>query len=289
MFHVQLIPLALVCVASVCLSLLAGCELSGGAAADVSVTFKPDEAATDGGDRDGSDATVVAATGGVGTFRGRVVFQGTAPSLADLHGAGAAVKDAEICAALTVPDERLIVGPDGGVANVFVYLSKAPRGFPKSPVPVEPVYFDQKGCRFLPHAMIVRAKQTVLVLSGDPIAHNTHTFPKKNTAFNQGIPASDRSGTPMSYRSSESTPVPVKCDFHAWMSAWHLVLDHPFGAVTNENGDFEIPNIPSGEHRFQVWHEGADGFYIERNLKVPIAANVPTEMEINYPASSFSN
>ena len=183
----------------------------------------------------------------------------------------------------------MIVSEGGGVQNVFVYLAKAPRGAPKTPVPDVPVIFDQKGCRFLPHAVVVRAGQQVNILSDDPIAHNTHTFPKKNTAFNQGIPAGDRKGTPLTYRKAETVPVAVKCDYHAWMSALHLVVDHPYAALTNENGEFEIADLPTGKHKFQIWHEGADGGYVARNYEVEIPGGGTAEQTIEYPASKFVN
>ena len=266
---------------------LAGCEYGGGAVADVTVTFKADEAveASSGGD----EAEVSVGPGGVGTFKGKVVFGGNPPALNDIVGRNAPVKDAETCAAEAIPDERLVVGEDGGVQHVFVYLAKAPRGVPRAVPPEEPVIFDQKGCRFLPHTLIARAGQVVNILSDDPIAHNTHTFPSKNTSFNQGIPPDDRTGTPMTYRKAENTPVSVKCDYHAWMSAWHLVLDHPYAAITNENGEFEIAELPAGMHKFQIWHEGADGGYVARNFQVEVPGGGTVEKTIEYPVSKFAN
>ncbi len=46
----------------------------------------------------------------------------------------------------------------------------------------------------------------------------------------------------------------IKCDVHAWMSAYVHVLDHPFHAVTGEDGTFEIKGLPPGEYELTVWH-----------------------------------
>ena len=43
-----------------------------------------------------------------------------------------------------------------------------------------------------------------------------------------------------------------------------LVQDHPYMAVSGEDGTFEIKNIPAGKHEFQFWHE-APGYL--KNLK----------------------
>lgn len=221
-----------------------------------------------------------------GSLKGKVTLSGGSPTLPLLIAKGSAVKDAEVCAAEDVPDERLIVGPDGAVSNVFVYLSKAPKGAKPLEVPAEPFLFDQKTCKFIPHAVIIPVRQTVKVLSNDTVAHNTHTFPSKNAAINSTVNPMDRDGlVSFAYTKAEAVPLAVKCDFHAWMNAWHLPLDHPFGAVSNASGEFEIANIPAGKHSFVVWHEAANGGFVQRKLEVEITAGETAEVSIDYPAS----
>ena len=49
--------------------------------------------------------------------------------------------------------------------------------------------------------------------------------------------------------------VEVKCDAHAWMSAYIVLFDHPYFAVTDEEGEFEIADVPPGAYTLNVWHE----------------------------------
>jgi len=49
--------------------------------------------------------------------------------------------------------------------------------------------------------------------------------------------------------------VPVSCDIHWWMRAWVGVLDHPFFAVTDAEGNFEIGNLAAGKYTIGVWRE----------------------------------
>jgi hypothetical protein len=221
-----------------------------------------------------------------GNLKGKVVLSGAAPSLPLLISKGSAVKDAEVCAAEDVPDERLVLAADGAVANVFVYLPKPPKGARPADVPAEPFLFDQKTCRFLPHATIIPVKQTVKVLSNDAVAHNTHTFPFKNSGINSTVNPMDREGlVSFAYTKAEAVPIAVKCDFHAWMNAWHLPLDHAFGAVSSATGEFEIANLPVGKHAFIVWHEAANGGFVQRKLEVEIKAGETAEVSIDYPVS----
>jgi hypothetical protein len=276
-------------VASINLASGCGGEGMGGANAETTVKIRPTDSASDpnGGPADGqSKKGETAAAEGFGTLHARVVFEGTAPTLSPLIAKGAQIKDA-ICSAQAVPNESLVVGDGNGVENVFVWLQKIPKGAPASKPSEDPVIFDQVGCRFTPHAMVVRVGRPVNIVSGDNLAHNTHTFPVRNpTGFNQVIKALSRVGEIMTYEKSENQPIQVKCDFHAWMIAYQLPLDHPFGAVTDKNGELTIEGLPAGEHKFKVWHEAAG--FLSRNLKVTIKPDETTEQTIPYPASKYS-
>jgi hypothetical protein len=252
----------------------------------VQVSLRPDTTAVL------ATATVAAdSKSGTGTLKGVVTFKGAPPKreLEFAKGDKVKVKEADraICAAEDYYKDHLLVNEMGnGVANVFVYLPKAPAGYKAPPVPSEPVVFDQKGCRFTPHALTVRCTQKVLIKSGDDLVHNTHTNPVRNTkGFNQAIKPKERDGVETSYDKPENVPVKVNCDLHPWMTAWHLPLDHPFMAVTDAEGKFEIPGLPPGKHEFRVWHEMPG--YLEKKLTVEIKADKDMEENLSFTAAQF--
>ena len=234
----------------------------------------------------GITATAIAADDW-GTIEGQFVFEGDAPELAPLVAKGdQAVKDAAVCAANEVPDETLLVNPENkGIANIFLYIRKAPKKIhPDLKKSAESeIVFDQKNCQFLPHAMIVRTDQTILVKSGDPISHNTHTHPFFYKAENLVIPANDRKGTPLQFTKSQLRvpPVKVTCDIHPHMIAWWMVSDHPYVAITDADGKFKIENLPAGQHTFRVWHEKL--LYVncsefKRDWKIKVAGGETTTL-----------
>ncbi len=282
--------------AAICLLFAAGCGeqgVGGGAYQATSVVvLPPDLGGVSSGSEDAEADPVSAKSegggSGPGIFSGRVVLTGAVPGLSPLIAKGADVKDASVCAAEEVPDERLVLGADNGVANVFVSIVKAPKGSPNATVSDEPMIFDQKNCRFLPHCMVVPVGQTIKVLSADDVAHNTHTNPNRNTAVSTLVAANDREGNlELVYKSSEREPFRVTCDFHGWMIAWHFPVDHPYVALTDADGNFEIPELPAGDHVFMVWHEAAKGKFIDRKLKVSIKPGETTTQEIEYAASQL--
>ena len=210
-----------------------------------------------------------------GTVTGQFILKGDPPKAQVAISKGdKTVKDAAVCAADTVYKNDLVVDSESkGIANIFIYI------FPRDAknLPVHPdnkaskekeVVFDQKGCVFLPHAMVVRTDQTVIVKSDDAVAHNTHTYTLKNNPVNFLIAPNDREGIPIEVTQAESLPMPVKCDIHPWMRAYWLIIDHPWAAVTDKDGKFTIENLPAGEHEFRVWHERAG--YLDRKYKVKV-------------------
>lgn len=261
--------------------LLSGCGLA--TTPPVTVTLKP---ATEGAaapsttGATGAETTTQVAAGGSGDLTGTVVFDGPPPTLPVLIAAGADVKDAAVCSAMEIPDESLIVdSASKGVQNVFVFLEKAPAGASPVPPPEEQI-FDQKGCKFIPHVMLVRTKVPLKILSADNVGHNTHTFPNRNASFNGAISANERSGiAKVTYGQPEREPFQVKCDVHPWMNAYHLPLDHGYAAVTNEKGEFTIKGLPAGSHTLKVWHES--GKLLERSLKVTIPLKEPLALKYN--------
>lgn len=269
----------------------AGCsEYGGGASVEPTVTFVAAEGTVDSASGDSSSGTAaVAATAAPGAVSGRVVLTGAAPALSLSVRAGADIKDKAVCAAIDLPDERLLLGDGNGVANVFVYLQRAPKGGKSLEPGSAPIMFDQKNCRFIPHCVLTPVGHEVRVLSDDAVAHNTHTNPKKQTGISQVVPAGDRVGDAVkfAYKKAEATPLSVTCDFHGWMGAWHLPLDHPYAALTNEKGEFVISDLPAGKHVFMVWHEAADGGFVERKLTVDVKSGETAQVEVSYPVEKL--
>ena len=225
-----------------------------------------------------------------GTLKGQILLDGEIPKIDPLVVQGnQQAKDAAVCAAQNVPDEKLVVDPESkGIANVVVYLAKKPaKIFPaleKSTVPQ--VTFDQKGCRFMPHVLLVRTDQTVLVVSDDDAAHNTHTYPIKNRQDNFVVAPKDRTGVSVKPLTlAEKLPSKVGCDIHPWMVAYWVILDHPYAAVTDEKGNFEIPNLPAGTHEFNVWQESAG--YLDKKYTVTIKDGENVQKPLKFTAKQI--
>ena len=212
-----------------------------------------------------------------GSIKGRFVLDGELPELDPLLAQNApGAKDAAVCAAEAVPDQKYVVGEDGGIANIVVYLKEAPDDMPEDAAtpPDEKVVFDQVGCVFTPHVIAVQAGQTVEVKSSDGVAHNVRANFFNNPGFNFVVQANGSKDVTLEL--GESAPSSIACDIHPYMIAFWMVTDHPYTAVTDSEGNFEIKNLPEGDHKFRVWHEA--GGYIDRSMKVEVTAGETTDL-----------
>lgn len=192
------------------------------------------------------------------TLKGRIVFKGDAPARAELK----VDKDVATCGQTKLYDEELVVGEDGGVADVFVWVVvkkgkslKVHSDYEKDAKAT--ISFTNKNCRYEPHAAVVRTGQTLELGNNDPVAHNVNLPFLKNKASNVMIPPNG-SVKVKGLKKAERLPTGAKCDVHPWMKGTLLVMDHPYAAVTDANGNFEIKNLPAGkELTFRVWHAAA--------------------------------
>jgi hypothetical protein len=78
-------------------------------------------------------------------------------------------------------------------------------------------------------------------------------MPKANQEFNNGQPIQ---GMKMTHTfTAKEVMVPFKCDVHGWMNAYVGVLDHPYYAVTDASGKFDIASLPPGTYTIEAWQE----------------------------------
>jgi hypothetical protein len=130
---------------------------------------------------------------------------------------------------------------------------------------------NQPHCAFIPHVATVfpsyrnaagevaSTELNLRVLNTSNVSHNTAwgDGTSRNPGGDEVVPPligfAGKDGF-LGARPSEK-PITIKCSVHPWMQAYAWVTDHPFIAVTGEDGSFEIRNVPKEKMRLIVWHE----------------------------------
>jgi hypothetical protein len=181
---------------------------------------------------------------------GTVMWSGPQPHLATF----AINKDPEICD----PElskrrdlERLVIGPTGGVANTIVFLKDVSQG-KAFDFPQRRRFLDQRHCRYEPHILLVPQNGVLQMTSSDATLHTIHM--DGAASYNQPFPFPQQI---ISREMPSAGLVNLKCNGgHTWMNAEMMVAPHPYYAVTDEGGRFELSNVPPGRYEIVAWHEG---------------------------------
>jgi hypothetical protein len=205
---------------------------------------------------------------GTGTIKGKVTLDGEAPKGAKLK-IDPNHKDAGHCMKGDTEDQVWVTGAGNGLMNVVVYL-KPPAGqsfkvdMAKKTWQDELVV-DQPYCAFKPHVSVAFTKydgkptgQKVIAKNNAPILHNTRFAGNalKNAGKNFTIPAGKQEELTIN---PDNQPIVLSCDAHKWMEAFVWSFEHPYAAVTDKDGNFEIKNAPLGaDVVVMAWHE-SDG------------------------------
>jgi plastocyanin len=218
-------------------------------AAAIAVAAACNSAPAPAGGKSGGNKPVDPAT--AGSIAGRITFSGPAPAPESLNMASDAA-----CVQGSGPNavsDRVVIAGDGGLKNVFVYVKEGLDPAYGFDIPTSAVVLDQKGCKYAPRVIGVRAGQPLEIVNSDPTLHNVHALPVANAEFNQGQPVPG-------FRTTRTFTTPevmvrFKCDVHSWMNAHVGVLAHPYFAVTKDDGTYEIKSLPPGAYTIEAWHE----------------------------------
>ena len=206
---------------------------------------------------------------------GKVSFEGDAPRNPRINMS--AEPDCQGLHSEPVHAQVSLVGADGALANTFVWVKSGLEGKKFAP-PSDSVALDQKGCIYTPHVIALQTRQTLAVSNSDPTTHNVHPLPRINREWNK----SQTANAPAIERkfSRQEIMLPVKCNIHPWMRAYINVVDHPFFAVTGEDGMFEIKGLPPGTYMIEAMHERFDS----REMSVTVGASESKQIDFSFQA-----
>ncbi len=189
-----------------------------------------------------------------GIIRGTVRLVGDASAVESFE----VTKNEEYCGS-EKPSPRLTVGPNNGVSNAVVSIEGITRGkaIPRGAPPV----LNQRECEYQPHVLILPVGAQLEIVNSDPILHNVHGYmlrgARPRSIFNIAQPNKGQSVLIRARRFRAPELVVATCDAgHPWMSAYIIVAEHPYHAVTDANGEFRLDGVPPGSYRVRLWHEG---------------------------------
>jgi len=191
---------------------------------------------------------LVSSAAGTGTIEGKVTYTGTPPKMKPID-----MSKEPTCAKEHNPPElvqTVTTGAGDSIQYAVVYISKG--GAEETTPPSEGVRYDQKGCMYTPHVLVMEVGQDLKIYNNDPVAHNIHPMPKQNVEWNKSQPP----GTPaIDTKWDKPEFISVKCNIHPWVHGYFVVLKTSNYAVTGADGSFSLKGLPPGTYTVTSWQE----------------------------------
>jgi plastocyanin len=193
-----------------------------------------------------------------GTISGVVKLEGVAPKLETFD----VQKDNDWCGKKkSLP--RLVLGKNNGVRNTVISLEGIQQGvrFESKAKAI----LEQKRCEYQPHVVLLPSGANLEIVNNDAVLHNVHAFDAQaKTMFNIAQPVKGLRFPVKSSQFKAGEIYETTCDAgHPWMSAYVVVAEHPYYAVTDAEGKFELRNVPPGTYKLKMWHEGVNTTRVE--------------------------
>ena len=193
-----------------------------------------------------------------GRITGKVTFEGPLPE--DAVEKILITKNPDVCG----EGEREVVWvdvKDGALRGAFVFIDKIKAG-KEWPAPKAGKFLiDQKGCRFLPWAQVVKPGMITIRNSDKGVLHNINTREMigvekgrvvKRTMFNFGQP--DPGDIEQKLKPRRSPYIAINCEAHNFMFGFMMAPKHPYAVVVGDDGSFSIDDVPPGKYTVKVWH-----------------------------------
>ncbi len=179
---------------------------------------------------------------------------------------------------------------NAGLRWAVVYLTarkNSPRPLPDTaPDDSEGATVDQYDFAFEPHVVAVRSGAEIAFTNSDAANHNVRAdSDETSNTFNIVTPVDGAytkrfRGTPL------GKPLRLVCDIHAWMRGWVYVFDHPFYAITDEDGAFAIGGIPPGEYDVHVQQPDGE---LNATGRIDIRPNAPSKISAPFSAKHLKS
>ena len=190
------------------------------------------------------------------------------------------------------------IGDNQSFKNVVILFEKISRGkpFPKVTPRIEAI-----DCKFDPYIIIVRDREKVEVVNMDPVMHDIQAYETSRLGarvlFNVPLPMSKYlrkehflDGASVKKRAGKVMTQKIKmgkgrnvfvmqCGFHAYMESWGLAVRNPYYAVSQDDGTYQISDIPPGTYKVLIWHP-----MVTREETVTIESGKRTELNIAFDA-----
>ena len=180
------------------------------------------------------------------------------------------------------PETQWIIANGDKLKNVLVFVKRAEvLDYYRFEQSESEAMLDHLDCQYSPRVQGVRVGQRLLINNRDQTQHNAHPVPVNNAEWNQSQPANVPPLVKVFSRSEVA--IPFKDNQHPWEKAYVGVFDHPFFAVSDEFGNFQINGLPPGKYVFGTWHER----WAEQEIEVTLVPGEHRSLDFTFKVEAL--
>ena len=213
---------------------------------------------------------------GAATISGKITFTGTPmkQKVIDMSKEPTCVKQHPT----PVMTETVVTGADNTLGNVVIYISA---GAPdEGTVPPQALTYEQKGCQYIPHILVMHVNQALKITNADQTSHNIHPLPKVNAEWNKSQPIG---APPIDAKFAKEEFISVKCNIHPWMHGYFVVLKTSHYSISKDDGSFSLPDLAAGKYTITAWHEK----YGTQTQDVTVTGNESKTVDFTFKATQY--
>lgn len=208
-----------------------------------------------------------------GTIIGHVNFQGTPPAPIRFE----VKKNPEVCG----PERELtkVEVQNGHLKGAVVLLQDVKKGkaFQEKTLRGNPhgegtfhhdggeslsLHVQEQSCNFGPFTGVVPFQELVDFRNHDLVKHTVHTYSARGrkTPILRSLMIRDLfSGSELeeaiaTEKLIKTRVVVLTCDRHDFMENWLYVVENPYFSISDQEGHFQIDQVPPGKYDLVVWH-----------------------------------
>ncbi len=193
-----------------------------------------------------------------GTVTGRVTMQGGQPRPRYFHLVHA--PNIEFCTRMSDGmGHRLLfdftVSESGGLKDTVIAIQGVARG---KPFPSKMPSIHISRCHADPYVIGIRNGQNVMIENTDPIRHEIATYEKTKEGYIR-----QKSNKPVDKETShvrnafiekDSDEFLIKCNLHPFLQTRGFLVDNPYFAISDAEGNFTLTDVPPGTYDVVAWH-----------------------------------
>lgn len=193
-----------------------------------------------------------------GTLSGRVTLTGPVPRARSFHLIHA--PNIEFCSRISDGKGHRIlrdftVSESSGLKDTVIAIQGIKKG---KPIPTKMQSFNIDRCHSDQYVIGIRNGENILLENKDPIRHEIATYEINSASYvkqksNKAI-IRESSQIRSAFVSHDTDEFLIKCNLHPFLQTRGVMVDNPYYAISDKEGNFTIRDVPPGTYDVLAWH-----------------------------------